>query len=502
MGDHHGHVFVVHGRSESVVHDAAVVPTDDVFGIEPHWARVVGCDDLGALRPPGWPGPGHGRAADGRPVWFVSVGTDAGLPTEELVGRARAVVREVAGARLEGVGGRGVPVLALPVLGVEGGGHDRDRGDVVRALLRAAHEETQDLALDVAVVTPETSVHGAAQHVRARLDGTAPLAGPGGSASDPDAEARRLGALARSGDLALFLGAGVSRSAGLPSWREMLAMLGRRTGRLDAEEARSLTLLDQAQLLERRVPDLGEHVAAICREHGRPSLAHTLLASLECREVVTTNYDDLYERAVLADGMPAPAVLPWQSPVGVGAWVLKLHGDQRHPASIVLTRRDFVRFDAGARPAGSLLQALLLTRHLLVVGASMTDDNVVRLAEEASVYREEHGATGEVGTVLDVEGDPARGELWEDHLRWLTMPGESLAERIRSLEVFLDTVARHAADDASWVLDPRFAGLLDDETRALADEVRRLRGRVSRAGQEWSPLLDTLDALGADPHAL
>ncbi|WP_051551345.1 SIR2 family protein [Nocardioides sp. URHA0020] len=479
------HVFVVHGRMESVVHDAAVVPTDDSFAVEAHWSAVTGCSDHGRLRPSGWPGAGYGRARDGRAVWFISVGP--GLSTEQLMTRARAVVEDVVAQGLRAGNDRTSPVLALPVLGLEGGGHGRDRGGVVHELLRTLHEITRSADLDIAVVTPERSVHAAAQHVRGQLHVDVPYL----------EEARRLGELARRGELALFLGAGVSRSAGMPTWRELLRQLGRRTGQLGEHETHTLTPLDQAQLLEHRVPELGKHVAEICSQHDRPSLAHALLAGLGCREVVTTNFDGLYETAALADGQPAVAVLPWESPVGAPAWVLKMHGDVRHPRSIVLTRRDVVRFDAHARPAGALLQTLLLTRHVLVVGASMTDDNVVRLVQEAQVYRELHGVDGSLGTLLDVDGDAARGELWEDTLHWLTLPGEGVAERIRALEIFLDAIGRYAADDASWLLDPRFDGLLDEESRRTAREVYRLRARLPSGDASWQALARRLDELGA-----
>lgn len=91
MGD--GHLFVVHGRLETLVHDAAVVPTDDAFTFADTWAPLLAGASPESLRPPGWPGPGHGRAADGRPLWFVGVGP--GLSTAALVERAAAVAADV-----------------------------------------------------------------------------------------------------------------------------------------------------------------------------------------------------------------------------------------------------------------------------------------------------------------------------------------------------------------------------------------------------------------------
>ncbi|HEU4566702.1 MAG TPA: hypothetical protein VFR99_01635, partial [Marmoricola sp.] len=140
----------------------------------------------------------------------------------------------------------------------------------------------------------------------------------------------------------------------------------------------------------------------------------------------------------------------------------------------------------------------LLTRHLLVVGASLNDDNVVRLLREVEVYREESEGNGPMATFLDVEDDTARRELWEDQLAWSTMPGDSLAERARALEIFLDTVAWHAADTSSWLLDERFASLLDDPAREAAAAARALRHRLEALGEEWQPLRTALADAGSE----
>ncbi|SFC33989.1 SIR2-like domain-containing protein [Nocardioides terrae] len=480
-----GHLFVVHGRLEALVHDAAVVPTDDDFAFEDTWSPVLGDADPAALRPEGWPGAGHGRCADGRPLWFVSVGP--GLAAEELVARATAIAREVADAGVEPALNRVMPLLAVPVIGIEGGGHSDDRGEVVRLLLQALLDVVADCPLDVALVTPERSVHGAAQHVRGEVR-------PDRFADEQLDEAARLGTLARKGRLALFFGAGLSVPAGLPGWRAMLDRLAQEAG-TDPERLGRLSRLDQAQLLQRRLPQLGEAVVRSLGEHDRPSLGHALLADLGCREAATTNYDQLYERAVEATGRPRPAVLPWEA-VG-DSWLLKLHGDVSRPESVTLTRRDFVRFDADVRPAGALLQALLLTRHLMLVGASLDDDNVVRLLREVEVFREDCGLSGPIATVLDVDADEARRELWGDQLRWLTLPGEDLPSRARALEILLDAVGWHAVDTGSWLLDPRFAGLLDADGRVAAEEARRLRREVEEQGEEWASVRDALDRAGA-----
>ncbi|MCA1791830.1 MAG: SIR2 family protein, partial [Thioalkalivibrio sp.] len=283
-----------------------------------------------------------------------------------------------------------------------------------------------------------------------------------------------IGTAARAGELALFMGAGVSIPAGLPTWDQLLKQLAHAHA-IDVGGFGSLNALDQAQYLHNKVPDLGEDVARIISQATVPALGHVLLAALGCQEAVTTNYDRLYEGAIqMQRGKGNVAtVMPWDHPRPGKPWTLKMHGDIKRPKSIVLTRQQFVSFDAETRPAGALLQTLLMTRHVLFVGASLNDDNVVRLAYEVNRYRHQYGLDGEVGTLLDVDEDQVRRELWSGQLTWLNMSGSTIAERSRTLEIFLDAVAAHASDDASWLLDERFKGLLDLDEK-LVREARAL----------------------------
>jgi hypothetical protein len=90
----------------------------------------------------------------------------------------------------------------------------------------------------------------------------------------------------------------------------------------------------------------------------------------------------------------------------------------------VLARRDFVRQEALARPLASVLEAVLLTRHLLIVGASLTDDTMLRLTHEVADFRAEHGAGKQpFGTVLDVEAAGVRQRLWTGELDRVRIPG-------------------------------------------------------------------------------
>jgi len=492
-----GHLFIVHGTIETLVHDAVILPVGIEFRFNSVWQGLAG---KRPREPRQWKDRAWGRVVDAPDrVWAVSVGGAVADPYGKILERVALSLEAISArrdARPKVRGQESLPLVAIPVIGIGRGGYGRRRGEVLASLVAHLAEEADRLRLDVALVTPENAVFAAAQYARRSFADVLP-------ARLEDA-ARELGNAARQQDLALLVGAGVSAAAGLPTWHKLIKRLAVGLGD-DAESLlnANLTATDQAELIERLDPEgFQQRVADIAGSVTRSSLLHGLLAGLDCREVITTNYDLLYEQAVRATGRSITSVMPWASAHGADRWVLKLHGDIEHPKTIVLTRRHMVRYDAANRPSAALLQSLLLTKKLLVVGTSMTDDNVIRLAHEVQAYRQEHqgGGAGTFGTVLDTQGDLLRSRLWEGQLDWIALPAVSPWPGRRAVELFLDRVAAHAARDSSWVLDSRFAGLLGDRGDAdLADQIRRLYKMLpDRPGTKWSPLVQRLREMGAD----
>ena len=75
------------------------------------------------------------------------------------------------------------------------------------------------------------------------------------------------------------------------------------------------------------------------------------------------------------------------------------------------------------------------------------------------------------------------------------MPGTDLAERARTLDIFLDAVAADASTDAFWVLDERFEALLEEGDTDTARRIRAL-GRKIEDREPWRALRFTLTRHG------
>lgn len=451
-----GHLFVIHGRLQDVACDAVIIPTDTAFSVRQQWWDVLGHPDGPPHLPDGWSTSHVARFDRDERFWFVDV-TDgnrlADMPF--LVRRVEEALRRIRSSLgQDPVRKRARHLITMPLLGTGGGA--QQSADVIRLLFRELAALASDIEVDLAVVILERDQYVDIQ-VRRR----------GWTAPDPNSLARELGSRACDGDLSVVIGAGVSAGAGLPDWDTLLGSL---SGRLHGDAAdlvgssrfRSLVTWDQAELLRQLLGDdfASSIVEAIGDKPGasgrRPSLSHFLLAGMRCRQVATTNYDLLYERAVRSQGhgmydvAPAVVPIPYGKPQAGESWILKLHGDVEHPDDIVLSRSAMVAYDGRRRPAGSLFQAMLMTSHVLFVGVSMNDDNVLRLTHE--VARMMPGTV--LGTVLSLGADPVRHRLWEGMLDWRgvcgvpetttgdsAVGGSTLSWDARQLEVLLDQVA-------------------------------------------------------------
>lgn len=527
-----GHVFIVRGDLRKLACDAWLLPSDVSLTVGRHWMEGAppelygGATSSRRLRvpvPESWGNDGGRvmkleRWAAG-PVqpqpWLVNVGGVEGTPVEWYLDGVRQFFRAVVGevGRDARPGNRPKPLVALPLVGTGQGGAHEIKGEVVRALLGVLYDVASHDDLDVVLVTHTGPAFAAAQSARKQyLQQEVP--------SDPRAiwnelddgllgRARNLARHASSARLVLFLGAGVSVGAGFPTWSGLLKELAGDAGLSEREQGalQHLPSPDQARIIEGRLATrgvkLGERIAERLATE-RYSLAHALLAALPVNEVVTLNYDVLFEVASAAAGHDV-AVLPYQAVSERGRWLLKMHGSITHPDDIVLTREDYLRYAERRAALAGIVQALLITRHMLFVGFSLTDDNFHRIADD--VRKAIRGPSHErrrpepFGTALLLFEDRLMEELWRGDLHCVSMTRRpsSVGEAARQLEVFLDILLSETASNAAHLLDEDYLAVLTGEERILRDRLRRFETSVPesvRRSLAWQPIGELLERLG------
>lgn len=482
-----GHLFIIDGDLTKVRADAVLFPTDYAYYMERTWWNAL---------PTGWQNrvdrsridwtvnPDPSTLDAEQQVWFANVGSISHSP-EPYVHVAGEFVRQAASAlqaRDEGVE-RGRPyVLALNALGTGEGGMREQRGLLIRLLVQELTLMVAQHDVDVVLVTWGVKQYAAARRAQRLLRGMSSLSripAPILHRRDVFDAVRRLAGEALLQRLVLFVGAGVSAGAGLPDWDTLILDMASAAGdAIDIERLKVMDSRDQAQVLMAHFGDEEYRdmiVKAVTSE--RYGLSHGLLASLDPHEVVTTNYDCLLEMAY--GSARKLAVLP-QNPVGAdGRWILKLHGTIDDPKSIVLARQDYLGLPERSAALFGILQAMLMTKHMLFVGYSLTDDTFHRVMHDV---RRARGSRGEpIGTALTLFEDPIMHKLWGDVLHFVAMEPrprvvtpEDRARAARKLEIVLDEIAIHSADISAFLLDESYDGVLDSDERNIRKEATQL----------------------------
>ena len=223
-------------------------------------------------------------------------------------------------------------------------------------------------------------------------------------------EDRLFERLAR-GQLLALVGAGASRWAGLPSWREAVTALAQdlvpalRARVPNARERFRPPAPDERVPIETllRIPEVYRHLFGEARlverlgqlfDTSRIDAADLPLQQLLVRlspflpAIYTTNFDDLVERTFAWAGIPCQVVAAaedlqdWKLDDVEGGWmprfpVYKLHGTLGRPGSLVIGESDVLRrSDLATHPIDLRFCSDVMGRQLLLIGYGFADPNV------------------------------------------------------------------------------------------------------------------------------
>jgi hypothetical protein len=516
-----GHFFVIEGDLRRLFCDALLLPTDARMSVTELWAELVGRNpgQRGPLTdfeaPSGWGSTVHtclySAATNAPAVWLTEIGL-AFPSEEELLANVGAFLDEASKHSSSPL-----PCLALPVVGTRRGGMKHDKGAVYKSLVPFLIEYAAAHPVDIVLVTYGRRQYSAAQRARKKAVGSSnvPFWDLGPRADELREVSSVLADACSSDQLVPFLGAGISAAAGAPSWQALLDEMFIESGGTESDFSafHELDLRDQASLLRRFYNNDTKYHQAISNRVGleRHSLSHGLLASLGTTENVTTNYDDLFERACSGPDSEL-AVLPYETVERDRGhrWLLKLHGSLSRPDDIVLTRDDYLGLPARAGALFGLVQAILLTRHMFFVGYSLSDESFHKVLHEVRMARRglDPANSGNetprrLGTALVLQPEPLFAQLFEDDLDIVAIADadEDVATAARRFAIFLDHLAYQAADVSSFLMDPTYASMLNPEERATAEQLSKVRDNLTSGpiGQAVQSLLDRLGST-TDPE--
>lgn len=391
---------------------------------------------------------------------------------------------------------RTTPLLALPLIGTGAGGQKKKAGEMERELLTLLRGEAKSRKVDFVLVLKDESQYASAQAVR-RSYKTWPLT------NDQRAFLDALAKRASRKELVLFVGAGLSQAAGLPSWTDLLLGLADAAQFNDREALKAMSALDAAAILEKRL-GAKDFRAEVARLTTSPcfGLGRALTAPMPIDERVTTNYDECIEDSLEAIDRK-PSVLPYHPAKHGSGWLLKMHGTIGASQDIVLTRQDFMRYENRRGALFGIVQAQLLTRHILFLGFSLRDDNFHSLVDEVRCALEDvqpnaHDRGDRFGSVFVPPSGKLGAEFWESELA-VKQLGTN-ASYGRKLEIALDYLGYATSSSRTHLLDERYRAILTDEEVELKQIALELQSRLTArqvASATFQPLVQLLQSFGS-----
>jgi predicted ATPase len=195
-----------------------------------------------------------------------------------------------------------------------------------------------------------------------------------------------------SGNCVLYVGAGLSASAGLPVWRQFVERLlewAERMGAIDATFAASLREAADGGMRDLAV----DSVVGRVTEHGQhrelhqfleitflsPSVEltawHKAIHELPFSAVLTTNFDRLLERTF--EHLTSRVLTPRDTEELLAAltrnqfFLLKLYGTLERPDTVLVSPAQYESEIEGNRAFAQFMESLFVTRTLLFLGASL-----------------------------------------------------------------------------------------------------------------------------------
>lgn len=194
---------------------------------------------------------------------------------------------------------------------------------------------------------------------------------------------RKFGEKVLDGEGGLFIGAGVSRTAGFVDWKGLLRDTAEELD-LDIDKEYDLLALAQYQVNAKGGRgDINQQLVDAFVRDTRTTTLHGILPRLPIDTVWTTNYEQLLEEAYKAAGRHVEVKLTIgnlaQARRGRDVTIYKMHGCVTLPYQAVLTKEDYEDYDESRGLFTDSLKGDFIEKTLLFLGFSFTDPNVERI---------------------------------------------------------------------------------------------------------------------------
>lgn len=196
-------------------------------------------------------------------------------------------------------------------------------------------------------------------------------------------EERRLIRKARENKkLVIFVGAGASLPSGMPNWKQAIDKFKEHLYLGKNEEQNDYFKIPQLYYNARGEKEYVELARSIfrCDEALRPSEIHRRVIEFNVQTIVTTNYDNLLEKAATEQGEFLQCIsqnqdIPYRT---AEKEIVKIHGDFEH-GNFVLKEDDYLNYHENFKLMEVYIKSLIANNVILFVGYSFSDPDIKQL---------------------------------------------------------------------------------------------------------------------------
>lgn len=197
----------------------------------------------------------------------------------------------------------------------------------------------------------------------------------------------------KTADVVPFVGAGLSRDGGFPTWKDHLRSQGRTAG-IDAARIGALLALGEYETLIAEIENsrgrevFVQEIRDIFARTGTITNATLLMTELFADTIITTNYDRLIEQAFDTGAEDSVQVINGFSAMAYpdenAVTIVKLHGDIRTPSECILSKKQYDQAYGNDgidlnRQIPKLLEYYYKNSTLLFLGCSLHNDRTVQV---------------------------------------------------------------------------------------------------------------------------
>lgn len=182
-------------------------------------------------------------------------------------------------------------------------------------------------------------------------------------------------------NVAVFAGAGMSKSVGYVSWADLLREIAEEVG-LSVDKEYDLISLAQYHVNEHGggKAKINRKILEEFAQEAESSENHKIIARLPITTFWTTNYDTLIEDSIKAANKVVDVKYQIKQLANTrpkrDVVIYKMHGDVHHPADAILTKEQYESYYRTHEHFITALSGDLISKTFLFIGFSFTDPNL------------------------------------------------------------------------------------------------------------------------------